>query len=220
MITLYAFGRVHPGMACEGRDMRVQWALEETGLPYRVHALDYVGGEFDGPEYSRLSTFHQVPVIDDEGFVVAESAAIVLYLAEKAGKLMPLDLPGRTEVVQWCFATIATLERPLFEMTMVGIGVRGAGACGGLESLRKEAHRWLGGLERRLTGREWIACDMFTVADILLASVLRAERDTDLLDPYPHLQAYRARCLAQPAWQRTLRLCAQRQGVNVLDATR
>lgn len=220
MITLYAFGRVYPGMACEGRDLRVQWALEETGLPYRVHALDYVGGEFDGPEYSRLSTFRQVPVIDDAGFVVAESGAIVLYIAEKAGKLIPLGLPGRTEVMQWCFASIATVERPLFEMTMIGIGVRGPGAREGLASLRKDACRWLDGLERRLEGREWIACDTFTVADIVLATVLRAERDTDLLDPYAQLKTYGARALARPAWQRTLRLCAERQGVGAPDIGR
>ena len=218
MITLYAFGRVYPGMACEGRDMRVQWALEETGLPYRVHALDYVAGELDGPQYSRLSYFHQVPVIDDDGFVVGESGAILLYLADKAGKLIPADLSGRTEVVQWCFATIATVERPLFEMSMIGIGVRGPGAREGLASLRKEAGRWLDGVERRLQGREWIACDQFTVADILLASVLRAERESDLIKPYPLLNTYCARALARPAWQRTLEACAERQGAGVAEA--
>ena len=217
MITLYAFGRVYPGMACEGRDMRVQWALEDTGLPYRVHPLDYVAGEFDGPAYSRFSYFHQVPVIDDDGFVVGESGAILLYIAEKAGKLIPFDFAGRTQVVQWCFAALATVERPLFEMSMIGIGVRGPGAREGLESLRKEASRWLGGLERRLEGREWIASDQFTVADILLATVIRAERDADLIKPYPRLNAYCARALARPAWQRTLKFCAERQGVSVAD---
>lgn len=84
MITLYGFGRVHPGMIGEARDLRAQWALEETGLPYRVHALDYIAGELDGPAYSRLSCFHQVPVIDDDGFIVGESGAVLLYIAEKA----------------------------------------------------------------------------------------------------------------------------------------
>ena len=55
MITLYGFGRVHPGMAGEGRDLRVQWALEETGLPYRVHALDYIAGELDAPARQRAT---------------------------------------------------------------------------------------------------------------------------------------------------------------------
>ena len=215
MITLYGFGRVHPGMSCEGRDMRVQWALEETGLPYRFHALDYVGGEFDGPAFSRLSYFHQVPVIDDDGFIVGESGAVLLYIAEKAGKLIPADFAGRTQVVQWCFAALATVERPLFEISMIDIGVRGEGARAGRATLVKEAARCFDGLERRLDGHEWIACDEFTVADILLATVLRHVRKTDLIEPYSRLKAYYARALARPAWKRTLSLCAERQGVTV-----
>jgi glutathione S-transferase len=81
----------------------------------------------------------------------------------------------------------------------------------------KEAGRWLDGLERRLDGREWIACADFTVADILLASVLREIRKTDLIDPYPRLKAYYARALARPAWQRALSLYAERLGVTVAD---
>ena len=217
MITLYAFGRVHPGMIGEGRDLRAQWAFEETGLPYRVHALDYIAGELDGPAYSRLSCFHQVPVIDDDGFIVGESGAVLLYIAEKAGKLIPADFAGRTRVVQWCFAALATVERPLFEIQMIDLGVRGEGAGERRAALVKEAGRWLDGLERRLDGREWIACEAFTVADILLATVLREVRHTDLSEPYPRLKAYYARALARPAWQRTLSLCAERQGVTVAD---
>ena len=213
MITLYAFGRVHPGMIGEGRDLRAQWALEETGLPYRVHALDYIAGELDAPAYGRLSCFHQVPVIDDDGFIVGESGAVLLYIAEKAGKLIPADFAGRTRVVQWCFAALATVERPLFEIQMIDGGMGGEGARERRAALVKEAgRRALPGLERRLEGREWIACEAFTVADILLATVLRQVRHTDLIEPYPRLQAYYARALARPAWQRTLSLCAERQG--------
>jgi glutathione S-transferase len=217
MITLYGFGRVHPGMIGEGRDLRAQWALEETGLAYRVHALDYIAGELDGPAYSRLSCFHQVPVIDDDGFIVGESGAVLLYIAEKAGKLIPADFAGRTRVVQWCFAALATVERPLFEIQMIDGGMGGEGARERRAALVKEAGRWLAGLERRLDGREWIACEVFTVADILLATVLREVRNTDLIEPYPRLKAYYARALARPAWQRTLSLCAERQGVTVAD---
>jgi glutathione S-transferase len=217
MITLYGFGRVHPGMIGEARDLRAQWALEETGLPYRVHALDYIAGEIDAPAYSRLSCFHQVPVIDDDGFIVGESGAVLLYIAEKAGKLIPADFAGRTRVVQWCFAALATVERPLFEIQMIDGGMGGEGARDRRAVLVKEAHRWLAGLERRLDGREWIACEAFTVADILLATVLREVRHTDLIEPYPRLKAYYARALARPAWQRTLSLCAERQGVTVAD---
>jgi glutathione S-transferase len=218
MITLYAFGRVHPGMVGEARDLRAQWALEEAGLPYRVHALDYIAGELDGPTYSQLSYFHQVPVIDDDGFVVGESGAVLLYIAEKAGQLIPADFAGRTQVVQWCFAALATVERPLFEIQMIDGGMGGEGARERRAALVKEAsRRALPGLERRIEGREWIACETFTVADILLATVLRQVRHTDLIEPYPRLKAYYARALARPAWQRTLSHCAERQGVTVAD---
>src|SRR4051794_14317336 len=108
MITLYAFKNIFAGGAGETKDLRAQWALEEIGLPYRVHALDHAGGELSGDAFSRISPFHQLPVIDDDGFVVAESAAVLIYLAEKAGKLIPGDAQGRTHVVQWCFAAASS----------------------------------------------------------------------------------------------------------------
>ena len=67
MITLYAFGTIFPEGVGETKDLRAQWALEEIGLPYRVHALDHSAGELDDDAYSRISPFHQVPVIDDGG---------------------------------------------------------------------------------------------------------------------------------------------------------
>ena len=73
-ITLYGFGRVFRPVIGETKDLRVQWALEEVGLPYRVHGLDHTGGELDGPAYSEISCFHLVPAIDDDGFTVANPA--------------------------------------------------------------------------------------------------------------------------------------------------
>ena len=64
-------------------------------------------------------------------------------------------------------------------------------------------------------GREWSASDEFTVADIMMAGVLRGVRKTDLLDPYPAIKAYVARCFARPAWERTLRMYAERFGARV-----
>src|SRR5918997_1121764 len=106
MITLYAFGNIFPEGRGETKDLRAQWALEEIGLPYRVHALDHAGGELDS---------------DADGLVVAESAAVVLYLAEKAGKLIPADVQGRTRVVQWCFAAVSTVEPTLGCLDMIEI---------------------------------------------------------------------------------------------------
>jgi glutathione S-transferase len=217
MITLYGFGRIFPEGVGETKDLRAQWALEETGLPYRVHALDHTGGELDGDAYRRISPFRQVPVIDDDGFVVAESAAVVLYLAEKAGKLIPGDVQGRTRVVQWCFAATSTVEPTLVCGDFIEIFDSDNAAHKVKAEVRKLAGRWLGHIERRLEDREWIACADFTVADIMMACVLRSIRKTDLMAPFPKLKAYYERCQARPAWHRTLALYAERLGVGVDD---
>ena len=217
MITLYGFGRIFPEGRGETKDLRAQWALEELGLPYRVHALDHTAGELDGDVYTRISPFRQAPVIDDDGFVVTESAAIVLYLAEKAGKLIPGDVQGRTRVVQWCFAAVGTVEPTLTCLDVIEIFDSDKSAYKVGAEVRKLAGRWLGGVERRLDGREWIACADFTVADIMMAGVLRTIRKTDLMDPVPKVKAYYDRCRARPAWERTLALYAERMDLSVED---
>jgi glutathione S-transferase len=214
MITLYGFGRIFRAGIGETKDLRVEWALQETGLPYRVHGLDHTAGELDSPAFSKISPFHQAPVIDDDGFIVAESGAAVLYIAEKAGKLIPSDVEGRMRVTQWCFAALSTVAPTL---SLLGLGDMAGLNDEGRALWLSIAKRWLDGLERRLDGREWIACKEFTVADILLATVLREVRHTDLMDPYPRLKDYYARALARPAWERTLALYAKRLGVPVAD---
>lgn len=215
MITLYGFANIFAGGVGETKDLRAQWALEETGLPYRVHALDHAGGELDREAYGRISPFHQVPVIDDGGFVVAESAAVVLYLAEKAGKLIPSDVQGRTRVTQWCFAAVATIEPTLVCLDVIDIFDTDNVAASVRTEVRKLAGRWLRDLERHLEGRDWIAGADFTAADIMMAGVLRTIRKTDLMDPFPNIKAYYSRCFARPAWERTLASYAQRLGTRV-----
>jgi glutathione S-transferase len=214
MITLYGFGRIFREGIGETKDLRIEWALQETGLPYRVHALDHTAGELDGPAYSKISPFRQAPVIDDDGFIVAESGAALLYIAEKAGKLMPSDFHGRVRVTQWCFAAVSTVAPTL---SLLGMGDIAGLTDEGRAQWADIAKRWLEGLERRLDGREWIACRDFTVADILLATVLREVRNTDLMASYPRLKDFYARALARPAWERTLGLYAERLGVPVAD---
>lgn len=213
MLTLYGFGNIFEGGRGETKDLRAQWALEETGLPYRFHALDQTAGDLDTDAYKRISPFRQAPVIDDEGFIVAESAAVVLYIAEKAGKLIPSDIQGRTRVTQWCFAATSTVEPTLQSLDIVDIFDPDNGEL--RAKVRELANRWLGDVERRLEGRTWIACDDFTAADIMMAGVLRTIRKSDLMDPLPKVKAYYDRCFTRPAWQRTLELSAKRLGMKV-----
>ena len=213
MITLYGINRIFPEGIGETKDLRIQWALEELGLPYNFHGLDQTVGELDSLEYIKLNYFHQIPTIDDDGFILTESAAILLYLAEKTKKLIPSDFKGRMRVTQWSLAAVSTVAPTLNYLEMIPPNE---------ESEQKTmwtqiAHRWLSGLENRLEGREWIACDEFTVADILQAHVLRGIRKMDLMDNYENLKAYYARCIARPAWLRTLELSAKRLEVKVDD---
>jgi glutathione S-transferase len=215
MIILYGIGDIFEGGHGETKDLRVQWALEEVGVDYRFHALDQTAGELDREPFARLSPFHQIPVIDDDGFVVAESAAILLYIAEKAGRLIPSDVQGRTTVMQWCFAAVSTVGPTLQCIELIEIFDENKTATHVLAETRKLAARWFGDVERRLENREWIACAEFTVADIAMASVLRTIRQTDLMDPFPRIKSYYERCHARPAWQRTLNLAAQRMEMSV-----
>lgn len=215
MITLYGIGDIFEGGRGETKDLRVQWALEETGLEYRFHALDQTAGELDSESYARISPFHQVPVIDDDGFVLAESAAILLYVAEKANRLIRSDLQGRTTVAQWCFAAVSTVAPTLQCIETIDIFDTDRNATKVLAETRKLAARWLRGVEDRLEDREWIALPEFTVADIAMASVLRTIRKADLMDPFPRIKSYYERCHARPAWQRTLALAAERLGMSV-----
>jgi glutathione S-transferase len=215
MITLHGFGRIFPEGRGETKDLWAQWALEETGLPYWVHALDHTGGELDSEAYGKISPFRQAPVIDDDGFVVAESAAIALYVAEKAGKLIPADLQGRTRVTQWCFAAVATLGATFVCLDFIGMFDTDKAAPKLHEEVPKIASRWLEHVERRLQDRQWIACDEFTVADFMLASVFRYIRKTDLMEPFPKIKEYYERCHARPAWQRTMEAYSKRVSVSI-----
>lgn len=214
MITLYGFGRIFPEGIGETKDLWVQWALEEIGLPYTVHALDHTAGELETDAYKQISPFRQAPVIVDDGFALSESAAIMLYLAEKGGALIPADLQGRSRVTQWCFAAMATVMPAVTALDLIDIfGAREAAPVMAAETT-KLLERWLGDVERRLEGRTWIATDAFTVADVLLAGVLRNLRKTSLVKAFPNLTAYYQRCFARPAWTRALTMYADRLGVT------
>ena len=216
MITLHAFANMFPGGVGETKDIRIQWALEEMGLPYHVRALDYLGGGADSPQFSAISPFNQIPVLEDDGLVIAESCAILIHLAEKSGRLMPADEAGRLKVIQWCFAATATVQPALSMIAMVDAGFMGKDPAA-REFLVGLATRWLAGLERQLEGRDWITGDDFTIADITLADVLREIRETDLMDGYPKVKAFYARAFARPARRKARELTAERMGVP-LDA--
>jgi glutathione S-transferase len=202
MLKLYGFARVNKGARGNTRDLRVLWALEEIGLPYEIVGMDHPNHDLDSPAYRALNPFGQIPAIDDDGVVVTESGAILLYLARKSGKLMSHDLAGEAQVLRWSFAALTTIEVPVLSLWFVNL-------CGGKGSKPSEALQgWadmrLKQLDGWLSSRQFIATEDFTVADILMTHVLDAQANQEMLKPYPNILAYRARCTERPAWKKSL----------------
>jgi glutathione S-transferase len=204
MLKLYGFSKVNAGARGNTRDLRVLWALEEMQLPFEIAGMDHPAHDLNSEAYKQLSPFEQIPAIDDDGVVLSESAAILVYLAKKCGRLIPPDLAGEAQVVRWCFAAMNSIEMPL--LALMVLDWTADGSCGKhREFLAGWVNMRLGNLERWFADREFVATNEFTVADILMAHVLSAGiHDQALIAPYPGVAAYRDRCMARPAWKRTL----------------
>ena len=202
MLKVYGFSKVNARARGNTRDLRVLWALEEMQMPFEIVGMDHPAHDLNSEAYRRLSPFEQIPAIDDDGLVLSESAAILIYLAKKAGQLIPADRAGEAQVVRWCFAAMNSVEMPLLSLLILDwTKDEGSNYRGFADGW---ARRHLGNLERWLDGREFIATDAFTVADILMAHVLDEIKDKKMLEPYPRVERYRDRCFARPAWKRTL----------------
>lgn len=202
MLKIYGFGRVNKMARGNTRDLRVLWALEEMGLPYEIVGLDHPNHDLESPAFRAVNPFGQIPAIDDDGVVVTESGAILLYLARKTGKLLPSDLAGEAQVLRWCVAALNSIEPPVLSLWFVNIS--GGEGTRPSQALQSWADMRLQQLDGWLATRQYIATDDFTVADLLMTHVLAAAANQGLLKPYPNILAYRARCTERPAWKRTL----------------
>lgn len=202
MLKIYGFGRVNKMAHGNTRDLRILWAAEEMGLAYEIVGMDHPNHDLDSPSYRALNPFGQIPTIDDDGVVVTESGAILLYLARKHGKLLPSDLASEAQVLRWSVAALTTIEVPVLSLWFVNLtGGKGSKPSG---ALRDWAEMRLKQLDGWLANREFIAAEEFTVADILMTHVLGPAADQDLLQSCSNILAYRARCTERPAWKKTL----------------
>src|SRR5262249_13126967 len=122
MITVSAFKRVPEFAEGQVRDLRVRWALEEAGLPYRTRLLEQ--GDQDKPGYRALQPFGQVPVFDEEGFVLFESGAIVLHIGERNEALLPKDVGARARATQWLIAALNSIEPFVMNVVLIDIFYR------------------------------------------------------------------------------------------------
>ena len=172
------------------RDLRLRWACEEAGLPYTVRTVP-----FDDRATNHLDRqpFGQVPYLDDGGVKIFESGACLLHLARKSEALMPRDPAGEAETLQWTISALNSIEMvtvPWWFLKMSGDVENGL--TGWMTSR-------LGHIERILGEREWLAAGRFTVADLLMADVLRVS-DVRAFGDRPATEAYIQRVTARPAF--------------------
>jgi len=177
------------------RDIRAAWALEEAGLPYRVESTPF---KDRAEEHFAHQPFGQVPWLTDGDLSIFESGAILMYLGERSEVLMPGDPKGRAGVMEWVFAALNSVEMATLPWFFIGMSPENKTGPGWtfIEGFLKVR---LDRLEPVLAEREWLA-GSFSIADILMADVLRTADRLDALADYPAARAYVARATGRPAF--------------------
>jgi len=182
---------------------KVSIALEELGLPYRVHVLSFDKQEQKSPEFLRINPNGRIPAIVDDGFAVFESGAILIYLAEKAGKLLPSDAKGRSLAIQWLMFQMGGVG-PMQGQANVFFRYFPEKLQGAIDRYQHETRRLYEVLDRRLGEAEYLAGD-YGIADIATYPWVRLHDWAGVsVDGLEHLQRWMAALAARPAVQRGL----------------
>lgn len=201
-IEIGAYAWVPPFAQGLVRDLRVRWALEEAGLSYRERLLN--PAEEKPQDYFREQPFGQVPIFNEGGIHMFESGAIVLHIAERSENLMPRDATGRARVSTWVFAALNSVEPAISELAEIDLFHADADWA---RLRRPEAERNVRSRLDRLSAwlgqRDYLE-SQFTAGDLMMTTVLRILRHTDLVSEFPNLAHYQQRCEARPAFQRAL----------------
>ena len=174
------------------RDIRLRWACEEAGFRYSVRTVPFKGR---GPEHLARQPFGQVPFLTDGEVELFESGAGLLHLARKSERLMPTDPAGEAETTQWVIAALNSVE--MVSVPWWFLEVTGAAEnhlAGWLESRLEH-------MERVFGEREWLAAGRFTVADLLMADVLRVSKVRSFGNR-PATEAYVSRVTCRPAFEK------------------
>jgi glutathione S-transferase len=201
MITISAFKWVPDFAQGQVRDLRARWALEEAGLPYRSRLL--AQGDQDKPEYRVLQPFGQVPMLEEDGFALFESGAIALYIGERSEALLPKDPQARARATQWLIAALNSVEPFVMDVARIDIfyadqewaKLRRPGAV-------EFVQRRLAALSKSLGDKPYLDGDRFTAGDLMMTTVLRILKHTDIVTSDKRLAAYVERCTTRPAFKR------------------
>jgi glutathione S-transferase len=183
------------------RDLRARWALEEAGLDYRVRLM----GQERPQDYLLEQPFDQVPCFSDGTVRIFETGAIVQYIGETSEMLLPRDPQGKFRAIQWTYAALNSVEPSILNLLLIDLFYAGEEWAtlrrpGAEQFARLKLNRvseWLG-------DKTWLEGDRFTIGDLVMVTVLRFLRHTDLVAQIPNLAAYLKRGEARPAFQRAL----------------
>jgi len=201
MITISAFKWVPDFARGQVRDLRVRWALEEAGLPYTTRLLGQ--GDQDKPDYRALQPFGQVPIFEEDGFVLFETGAIVLHIGERSETLLPREAGARARATQWLIAALNSIEPSVMNVAAIDLfyaneewaKLRRPGAV-------EFVQRRLSALSKSLGEKPHLDGSRFTAGDLMMTTVLRILKHTDIVTSDRRLAAYVERCTARPAFKR------------------
>jgi glutathione S-transferase len=174
------------------RDLRLRWACEEAELDYRVKSTSF---DDRGPDHFAKQPFGQIPFLEDNGITIFESGACLLHLARKSEKLMPRDPADEADTLQWTIAALNSVEMVSVPWSFLRWSNEPS------DGLSDWLGKRLSHMEAVLRGREWIAAGRFTVADIIMADVLRQTLAAGI-SGYPIIRAYIDRACARPAFRK------------------
>lgn len=185
------------------RDLRVRWALEEIGRPYRTELHEAMTPRPDA--YRRAwQPFGQVPALDDGQVRLFESGAILLHLGEQDERLLPKDPQARADALSWVVAALNTIEPAIMDLQWVDVfRAREAWTRDARAGFVDFLNVRLTHLDEAMDDDGWMA-GPFSIADILLVTMLRGIRHTDILEAHPRLKAYKERGEARPAFRQAL----------------
>jgi glutathione S-transferase len=193
-MKLYGFGPT--------RSLRALWGLKELDADFEFVPVNLLAGEHKRPDFLRLNPAGKVPVLVDGDMVIPESAAIVLYLADKYRDqgLLPADLKDRAQAYRWVMFAVTELEQPLWRITRhTTLYPEDKRLPADIALAREEFIAMATLLDRHLEGRQFIVGDGVTIADCVTAHLIDWANEQKLIDGFPQLPAYLERMYARPA---------------------
>ena len=193
MMTLYGFAAT--------RSLRVLWALNELDVEFEFVPVNLLAGEQHRPEFLRLNPAGKVPVLVDGDMVLTESAAIVIYLAEKYPEkgLLPADRKQLAQAYRWVMFAMTELEQPLWRITRHSwLYPEDKRIAAEIPAASQEFIAMAGILDKHMTGRQFIVGDRISFADCVTVYLMDWANESHLIDQYPQLRAYLERMYARP----------------------